>query len=114
MIPNNKKNYTENEQIIGIWHDGKKIYRTIIHRDTLAPGNNTIEHNLGLIIPLRVGGYFLANNKFYEPIQRVVPDGIIGYGIGVGDFTTNQFTIQFGTSHTSISDVNLILEYIKK
>jgi hypothetical protein len=48
-----------------------------------------------------------------HPIQRVVPDAISNWGIGLGDITQSKFALHFGTGYQDINLVYIVIEYTK-
>ena len=114
-----KDTYNTSEVKIGTF-DGKALYRRCyIGTPTFAYGHwiyiDTSTWGIGSLINVhgmvKVSG---ANNAILvQPIPRVVPDNIAGYGIGYGDMNSDKIGILFGTGYTSIKKLILVIEYTK-
>lgn len=106
--------YSGTETIIGTWIDDRPVYRKVLTGNT-PNGNTHVNHGItNFSRILNVYGWVQSGSNGSQPIQRVLPDAITQYGIGVGDFGSSTFLLQVGTS----SDVRgkpytIILEYIK-
>lgn len=106
--------YSTTETVIGRWIDGRPVYRKVL-TGTTPEGNATVDHgitNFSRII--NVYGWVQSGSFGCQPIQRVVPDALTQYGIGVGDFKSTSFYFQVGTNGTVRGKpYTIILEYIK-
>lgn len=106
--------YSAAETVIGSWIDGRPVYRKILTGDT-PNGNTIVNHgitNFSRII--NVYGWVQSGSNGSQPIQRVLPDAITQYGIGVGDFRSTSFLLQVGTNgDIRGKPYTMILEYIK-
>ena len=106
--------YSTTEQAIGTWIDGRTVYRKVLAGTTTSGNIDNIPHgitNFGAII--RVYGYIHSSNNESEPIQRVVPDNIAGYGIGVGDINSTKIVFQHPSSTYKNRPYAIVMEYIK-
>lgn len=117
--------YSQTEQQIGTWINGKPIYRkTLVYEKNPLPANkwayydgNDLE---GLHIDqyTNVSGICLcystndANTPVWQPIPRVVPDAMTAYSIGFGDLNSSQVGVLFGTNYTRAT-IYLTIEYTK-
>ena len=111
-----KDTYSTSEIKIGTF-DGKALYRRCyIGTPTLRNDKwvylDISSWGIGSIINLhgmaKTSGLFAV-----QPIPRVVPDSIKGYGIGFGDMDNKRIGILFGTNYTSINKLILVIEYTK-
>ena len=106
--------YSGTETIIGTWIDGRPVYRKVLTGNT-PNGNTHVSHGItNFSRILNVYGWVQSGSNGSQPVQRVLPDALAQYGIGVGDFVGTTFLLQVGTS----SDIRgkpytIILEYIK-
>lgn len=109
--------YSETEQWTGkYWVDSKKIYKKVLRSDDWATGNkNHGIQNMDTLIDVR-GSLFLPNDgNRWQPVQRVVPDGLTTYSIGIGDITDTQYKIITGSAYNLDGCYGyLIFEYTKK
>ena len=111
---NIEDNYSTSEQAIGKWVDGRTIYRKVITGTTSSGNIEDVQHgitNFGTII--NVYGYIHASNGESQPIQRVVPDNIAGFGIGVGDINSTRVVFQHPASNYKSRPYAIVMEYIK-
>lgn len=110
----NLYNYSSSEQVIGTWIDGRNVYRKVFTGTTknVATENitNTIT-NFGNVI--KVYGFIEASGTGSQPIQRVVPDNIGTYGIGIGDIDQSRILFHHPSSDYQGQPYALVLEYIK-
>ena len=107
-------NYSTTEQEIGTWIDGRTVYRKVLAGTTTSDNIENLPHgitNFGTII--KVYGYIYSSNNESEPIQRVVPDNIAGYGIGVGDISSTRIVLQHPASTYKNRPYAIVMEYIK-
>lgn len=106
--------YSGAEIVIGAWIDGRPVYRKILTGNT-PNGNVSVAHGItNFSRILNVYGWVESGSNGSQPVQRVLPDALGQYGIGVGDFKSTTFLLQVGTS-TDIrgKPYTIILEYIK-
>lgn len=92
----NKLNtYSEEEQIVGIWIDGKPLYRQLVHCGFLISGDQTVSHNIqniDTIIHVRAWFKNVGNNTWF-PIPRVYPTDLEKYAVALDvDKTSMYFT----------------------
>lgn len=109
------RKYSTSEQSTGeTWVDGKTIYQKTI-KITSLNSNRTYTHGIssfGELIDIRGTGYW--SGQGWQPIQRVVTDGIAPYGLGLGDIDATKFMLQVGTSYTGFQKAYITLKYTKK
>lgn len=107
-------NYSTTEQAIGIWIDGRTIYRKVIAGTTDSSNYESVQHgitNFGAVI--NIYGYIHAANNESQPIQRVAPDAISSFGIGVGDIDATRIAFQHPASNYKSRPYAIVMEYIK-
>lgn len=106
--------YSTTETVVGTWIDGTPVYRKVL-TGTTPNGNATLQHGItGFTHIIKVGGWVQSGSNGAQPIQRVLPDALGYYGIGVGDFKATTFLFQVGTNgDIRGKPYTLILEYIK-
>ena len=106
--------YSTAETVVGTWIDGRPVYRKVL-TGTTPNGNIHVNHGItNFSRILNVYGWVLSGSNGSQPIQRVLPDAITQYGIGVGDFGSSSFLLQVGTAGDIRSKpYTIVLEYIK-
>lgn len=106
--------YSTSETIIGKWIDGRPVYRKVL-TGTTPNGNVSVSHGItNFARILNVCGWVQSGSNGSQPIQRVLPDALTQYGIGVGDFKSTTFLLQVGTNgDIRGKPYTIILEYIK-
>lgn len=110
-----KTTYSTDETVIGKWIDGKPIYRKVIvlESGTIHAGYYEYNHNISnLDKALNIYGMCYSSTQ-QHPIQRVVPDEIAKWGIGLGDIKQSTFALHFGTGYQDINLVYIVIEYTK-
>ena len=98
-----------------VWIDNKPIYRKVIvlESGTIHAGYYEYKHNISnLDKTLNIYGMCYRSTR-QHPIQRVVPDEITKWGIGLGDITQSKFALHFGTGYQDINLVYIVIEYTK-
>lgn len=103
--------YSETEQIVGTWIDGKPIYQKSYHLSrTAATSTFIIDSNLNAdtIIPIGITGFIKLNTGKYLAI---------GYGQGcnfiVSFSNEDGFTVNTSGGNYSFSDVYVTIQYTK-
>lgn len=123
MIPQCKKvkKYSTEEQVVGIWKNGKPIYEKTINELSQIDKNSHWSNNdisdLDVDEIIDVNGKVkvsTANNTTIQDIRRIVPDNVADYSIGVGDMQPTSIGVLFGLKYTKIESGFLILQYTKK
>ena len=107
--------YSADEKVIGTWIDNKSIYSKVItlRNGEIHGGYYEYNHNINnLSQVLNIYGMCYSSTK-QHPIQRVVPDAISNWGIGLGDITQSKFALHFGNSYQDINLVYIVIEYTK-
>lgn len=106
--------YSGTETIIGTWIDGRPVYRKVLTGNT-PNGNVSVNHGItNFSRILNVYGWVQSGSNGSQPVQRVLPDALTQYGIGVGDFKSTTFLLQVGTNgDIRGKPYTIILEYIK-
>ena len=104
------------EQDTGLkWVDGKTIYIKTVKITSLNSSNPQYQHgisNFGELIDIYGTGYW--SGQGWQPIQRVVTDGIAPYGLGLGDVNDTKFMLQVGSSYSGFQKAYITLKYTKK
>lgn len=111
----NATTYSTDEKRIGTWVNSKPIYRKVIvlESGTIHAGYYGYNHNISnLDKVLNIYGMCYSSTQ-QQPIQRVVPDEIAKWGIGLGDITKSKFALHFGNSYQNINLVYIVIEYTK-
>lgn len=111
----NVTTYSTDEIRVGTWINSKPIYRKVIvlESGTIIAGYYEYNHNISnLDKTLNIYGMCYSSTK-QNPIQRVVPDAISNWGIGLGDITQSKFALHFGTGYQNINLVYIVIEYTK-
>lgn len=111
---NIENTYSTTEQAIGTWVDGRTVYRKVITGTTGSGNIEDVRHgitNFGTVI--NIYGYIHSSNGEGQPIQRVVPDNIASYGIGVGDINATRIVFQHPASNYKSRPYAIVMEYIK-
>ena len=113
---NNPDSYSTSEvKTNKVWIDGKPIYRKVIvlESGTIHAGYYEYNHNISnLDKTLNIYGMCYSSTQ-QHPIQRVVPDEIAKWGIGLGDINQSTFALHFGTGYQDINLVYIVIEYTK-
>lgn len=109
------RQFSTSEQDTGYtWVDGRKIYRKVFTGTTNSSNIQNITHNISNFYTIiNVYGYIITSNSEAQPIQRVVPDAIGTFGIGIGDVSSTRFVFQHPSSNYQGRPYAVILEYIK-
>lgn len=108
--------YSTEETIIGKYFN-KTHYRKLLVIENPKVGNTAINHGIDNLekITLMYGNMSVQNGRT-QCIPRVVPDAIANYGLGYGDISSTQFTLQIGGGYVSSltpKKIELIIEYTK-
>ena len=97
------------------WIGGEPIYRKVItlRNGEIHGGYYEYNHNINnLSQVLNIYGMCYSSTR-QHPIQRVVPDAIGTWGIGLGDIKQSTFALHFGTGYQDINLVYIVIEYTK-
>lgn len=106
--------YSTTEQVVGKWIDGRLVYRKVLAGTTNYNNSEDINHGItNFGVALNIYGYIHASNGESQPIPRVVPDNISGYGIGVGDINSTRIVFQHPSGNYKGRPYAIIMEYIK-
>lgn len=111
----NATTYSTTETVVGTWINGKPIYRKVIvlESGTIHAGYYEYNHNISnLDKVLNIYGMCYSSTQ-QQPIQRVVPDEIARWGIGLGDIKQSTFALHFGSGYQNINLVYIVIEYTK-
>ena len=107
-------NYTTNEKI-AYYLGGTPVYRKYLEiTHTQASVGQLHNHgisNLSKIV--NIFGWASATGQKQQLFQRVVPDNISTYGIGIGDIDSTQFGTFLGTGVNRPCTFGLVFEYTK-
>ncbi|MBE6152698.1 MAG: hypothetical protein E7166_00525 [Firmicutes bacterium] len=111
--------YSTEEQVIGIWKDGKPLYKKVFDIPTTLDDSHWSfldirSINIETLTDLtgKVNVTSDVGTKI-QPIPRVVIDAISQYGIGYGDIDANRIGIQYGSAYTKINSGFITLIYTK-
>ena len=107
--------YSQNEQIVGTWIDGKTLYEKTIQINTPSTGINNIQHeisNFGTLAKC-VGAFLRADD-----LQLIIPNysSVDTWIVTVDDFSSTQFKLRVGTSYTgsnAITTAYITIQYTK-
>lgn len=68
-------NYSEEEKYIGIWIDGKPLYRKVIPYDIVTTGSNSFGHKISNIDKIvDMSGYIKISENTFIPVNIYVGD----------------------------------------
>ena len=91
--------HTREEQQIGVWYDGKPIFRKILTGYTPNAASTHIDHGItNFYAILEVHGYVMSGSNGSQPFPRTLTDAQGTYGICLGDFTSTNFLLQVGSN----------------
>ena len=116
-----------NEQEIGIWTNGKKLYRKVIRKSSLALGWNIDQTSLpsGATLQAIYGWYTITSSEMVRRCQIGVPDYNTGIntleGIfiargrgGSSEYIEYMYTNKSGyPNYAKISNIDMVLLYTK-
>lgn len=81
--------------------DGNIIYKKTIHITSITSREATYQHSISnLDIPVKIEGMLLDTNNGWQPLTRVLPAAMTGWGCGLGDLNSATFKLFIGTSYT--------------
>lgn len=116
---------TDQEYEVGIWIDGRTIYRrTFTWTSSSLPsnkwsyyrGDDLIACNIDQFIDIRGLAYCTSSDtkvpQAWQPIPRVCPDALAYYSIGFGDLSAGQIGILFGTNYTAAT-IHVTVDFVK-
>lgn len=101
--------YSEQEEIIGTWTDGKPVYRKVINLTSTTTGEHRLSYDLSDVetmikVDAMMNGY-VGNGAN--------PNSYANWGFVFSDWNTSGFNIYKGTRYSTAS-VRFIIEYTKK
>lgn len=106
--------YSESEQVIGTWVNGKPLYEKILHvTAAITSGSTQVYHyisNLGDVISITGRCRYNSTSEML-PIPYVSSNS--NYFIQIGNVDSTKFTIYPGSGFTSLNDVYITLQYTK-
>lgn len=106
--------YSESEQVIGTWVNGKPLYEKILHvTAAITNGSTQVYHyisNLGDVISISGRCRYNSTSEML-PIPYVSSNS--NYFIQIGNVDSTKFTIYPGSGFTSLNDVYITLQYTK-
>lgn len=114
-----KFNYTQEEQTIGTWIDGKPIYRKVVVLTSFTTGETVINHNISNIDKvINVSGFALRRSGECEMLPTIVPPNIQSdFQISIYDINNTRFRMYLGryttVSNTALTNMYIIFEYTK-
>ena len=117
-----KFNYTQEEQRIGTWIDGKPIYRQVIKVTYIDSANNNYDvtisiSNLNEIV--NIGGTIkITDTNTYKPVTVIYTDNSNAinshYSFSVYAITNSYISLSYGSWwKTTFDKAYIILEYTK-
>lgn len=81
--------------------DGHTIYKKTIHVTSITAREATYQHSISnLDIPVKIEGMLRDTNYGWQPLTRVLPAAMGGWGCGLGDLNGTTFKLFIGTSYT--------------
>ena len=81
--------------------DGHTIYKKTIHVTSITAREATYQHSISnLDIPVKIEGMLRDTNYGWQPLTRVLPAAMTGWGCGLGDLNGTTFKLFIGTSYT--------------
>ena len=112
-IPNDQGRYSTNEIVVGMWIDGKPIYRKVIEKSSNFTSDTSVGSipNISTIIDI-YGSVERTNGRVIPVINANSSDIEFQTSIYVTDKTTGSVNFVYGTG-VSPSKLELILEYTK-
>lgn len=115
---------TEEEKAVGIWVDGRTIYRKVFHWTVNPlPSNKWAYYEEQDLEDLNIDQYVDCKgmalctstndaNGVWQPIPRNVPDAVTQYSIGFGDLNGTRIGILFGTNYKT-ADIYFVADFVK-
>lgn len=111
-ILNDRFNYSTTEKVVGIWIDGKPLYRKVISCGALPNSTSKlVNHNISDIDNSRMYGFAVRTSdkrEFPLPFSSVDGNGNIQL-----DLTSTQIQITTNNDRSSFNTSYVILEYTK-
>lgn len=108
--------YSETEQVVGTWIDGKPIYRKVVQKNTtINAGNNRVTHgisNLETLVNV-YGTIYFTNSSEQTPLTSSSPNAM-NWSCAVSGVSSTEFNISAGSSLSNAgATVTITLEYTK-
>lgn len=115
---------TEEEKAVGIWVNGRTIYRKVFHWTVNPlPSNKWAYYEEQDLEDLNIDQYVDCKgmalctstndaNGVWQPIPRNVPDAVTQYSIGFGDLNGTRIGILFGTNYKT-ADIYFVADFVK-
>ena len=100
--------YSTDEQVIGKWIDGKPIYRKVVNKSIIKPGDTLISLNVDKLI--NASGYFQWNGAIQVLYKFPCNDNDVTVGVGVD---SNKICVNTNYTDNSLINLHAILEYTK-
>lgn len=116
---------TTQKQPVGVWIDGRTVYRKVIHWTVnQLPSNKWVYYEEQDLADLNIVQYVDCKgmarctsindaNAVWQPIPRICPDAVTQYSIGFGDLNGEKIGVLFGTSYLS-ADIYITVDYVEK
>ena len=122
IINSASTNYYDDERVVGIWIDGKPIYRRVIKVTSIDRANNNYDvaisiSNLNEIV--NIGGTIkIATDNTYKPVTVIYTNNSNSldsdYSFSVYAITNSYITLSYGSWLKKVFDkAYIILEYTK-
>lgn len=115
---------TDAEQPVGVWIDGRTIYRRTFHWSVNPlPSNKWAYYQEQDLADCNIDQYVNcsglalcvgsnSSTAAWQPIPRVCPDALAAYSIGFGDLSSTSLGVLFGTSYVS-AEIYFTVDFVK-
>lgn len=116
-ILNDKFNYTQEEQRIGTWIDGKPLYRKVcISTNVTINSKTTLESISSIKEVIKISAMVINSKGFSVPIQTIWSNDLATQGNKIWvDVGSSNGTVKYELNSwwTNITKIIVILEYTK-
>lgn len=115
--------YPSQEEPIGVWIDGRIIYRRTFHWTSDFSTSKWSYYKEQDLLDLNIDQYISCSGMAscvgsksttpsWQPIPRICTDALEEYSIGFGDLSSKSIGILFGTNYVS-ADIYFTIDYVK-
>lgn len=112
LDPSELNRYSTTETPIGVWIDGRTIYRRVFGPITINSTQTWVSHGItNFETIINVYGFFGGSGGDIQPLPKITPDDH-NYDLGIGNFYSDRFLIIKGNSLGN-TWAYVTLEYIK-
>ena len=108
--------YSEDETKIGIYIDGRPIYRKCFYIDNVDSSGSSYTHNISnLDVIIDAYGSWQSKNSGWgsQPLVRIHPSNSTAFSVSICDISSTRFRLMYGTDGTGFNYVFVVLEYTK-